>query len=84
MGIDMHAAGLSASADYAMLEMILGLAVRKETGSSNPVIRINKGQTFVVKKVRKLFKEMISKGNLIHNRKFPCTHRLSFKKEKGV
>jgi len=41
--------------------MILGLAVRKETGSSNPVIRINKGQTFVVKKVRKLFKEMISK-----------------------
>lgn len=59
MGIDMLGAGLSANADYAKLNQILRMSRRKHTGSSSPLIKIKKGESFVADKVRTTFKSLM-------------------------
>ena len=57
MGVDMLGTGLSANADYAKLEQILRMSLRRDTGSSPSLMRIKKGETFVADKARILFKK---------------------------
>ena len=62
MGVDMLGTGLSANADYAKLEQILRMSLRKDTGSSSSLMRIEKGENFVADKARILFKKLIIQG----------------------